>query len=237
MSAYRSALSAMSAAMRYEAPYCPWCPTAIRAWLEGQPWGLGQGNVTDVRMPSPPRALAIPQQRPIAPTRSEHAESARIAEIVRFARRRGYRKIGIATCAGSEPAAEVLRATLADAGFEVFLPEVLEQAISEAEPWLPELAVLEPIWTGPRCDPAAQAKWLNAEGCDLNIAVGLCVGCDSVFFRHAEAPTTVLPVDGHAPDIPRAQVAQSQAEANVPHAEADVLQSEVGLSEAADCSS
>ncbi len=223
--------------MRYEAPHCPWCPTAIRAWLEGQPWGLSQSSVIDPTRPGEPRALAIPQQTPTAPTRFERADSARIAEIVRFARRRGYRKIGIATCAGSEPAAEVLRATLADAGFEVFLPEALEQAMSEAEPWLPELAVLEPIWTGPRCDPASQAKWLNAEGCDLNVAVGLCVGCDSVFFRHAEAPTTVLPVGGHAPDVPRPEVTQSQAEASVPHVEMNVLQSEVGVSEAAGCSS
>jgi uncharacterized metal-binding protein len=42
------------------------------------------------------------------------------------------------------------------------------------------------------CNPIAQAKILNAQGTDFNIAVGLCVGHDSLFFKHADALTTVL---------------------------------------------
>jgi len=53
------------------------------------------------------------------------------------------------------------------------------------------------------CNPITQAKILNDEKTEFNIAVGLCVGHDALFFRYAEAPCTVLiakdRVFGHNP--------------------------------------
>ncbi|GAI48217.1 unnamed protein product, partial [marine sediment metagenome] len=53
------------------------------------------------------------------------------------------------------------------------------------------------------CSPITQAEILNSEGTEFNIAVGLCVGHDSLFFKYAKAPTTVLVakdrVFGHNP--------------------------------------
>ncbi|MGD8387762.1 MAG: DUF1847 domain-containing protein [Desulfobacteraceae bacterium] len=53
------------------------------------------------------------------------------------------------------------------------------------------------------CNPVLQARVLNEEATDLNVLLGLCVGHDSLFFRYAEAPTTVLAakdrVTGHNP--------------------------------------
>ncbi|KPK21756.1 MAG: metal-binding protein, partial [Dehalococcoidia bacterium SM23_28_1] len=53
------------------------------------------------------------------------------------------------------------------------------------------------------CNPISQAEILNEEGCDFNIAMGLCVGHDSLFLKHANAPTTVFAVKdrllGHNP--------------------------------------
>jgi uncharacterized metal-binding protein len=53
------------------------------------------------------------------------------------------------------------------------------------------------------CSPISQAKLLNYEKTDLNVLLGLCVGHDSLFFKYAEAPTTVLAVKdrvtGHNP--------------------------------------
>jgi len=53
------------------------------------------------------------------------------------------------------------------------------------------------------CNPIFQAKLLNQSKTELNILLGLCVGHDSLFFKHAEAPTTVLAVKdrvtGHNP--------------------------------------
>ena len=53
------------------------------------------------------------------------------------------------------------------------------------------------------CNPISQAEILNAQKTDFNIAVGLCVGHDSLFFKHSDAPVTVLiakdRVFGHNP--------------------------------------
>ena len=53
------------------------------------------------------------------------------------------------------------------------------------------------------CNPIFQAKLLNREKTQFNVLLGLCVGHDSLFFKYAEAPTTVLAVKdrvtGHNP--------------------------------------
>ncbi|MGB5923250.1 MAG: DUF1847 domain-containing protein, partial [Syntrophobacteria bacterium] len=53
------------------------------------------------------------------------------------------------------------------------------------------------------CNPIAQAYVLNESGAEFNVLVGLCVGHDSLFFKYAKAPTTVLVakdrVTGHNP--------------------------------------
>ncbi len=53
------------------------------------------------------------------------------------------------------------------------------------------------------CNPILQAMILNREGADFNVLPGLCVGHDSLFFKYADAPCTVLAVKdrglGHNP--------------------------------------
>ena len=53
------------------------------------------------------------------------------------------------------------------------------------------------------CNPVLQAKYLNKEKTDLNVVVGLCVGHDSLFYKHSDAPvTTAVTKDrvlGHNP--------------------------------------
>ena len=53
------------------------------------------------------------------------------------------------------------------------------------------------------CNPVFQAMLVNESETDFNVLLGLCVGHDSLFFKYAEAPTTVLAVKdrvtGHNP--------------------------------------
>lgn len=53
------------------------------------------------------------------------------------------------------------------------------------------------------CNPIMQAKVLAEQGTDFNIVIGLCVGHDTLFLKHSEAPTTVMIVKdrvlGHNP--------------------------------------
>jgi uncharacterized metal-binding protein len=42
------------------------------------------------------------------------------------------------------------------------------------------------------CNPLSQAELLNDAGCELNIVLGLCVGHDSLFYKHSRGLATTL---------------------------------------------
>lgn len=44
------------------------------------------------------------------------------------------------------------------------------------------------------CNPITQAEILNDAGTEFNVLVGLCVGHDALFLKHAKALNTVLVV-------------------------------------------
>jgi|SRR5579883_32509 len=185
--------------MREEAVSCPWCPEAIRSWRQGQLRDRTRGPAearSGAQTGNSPAEVGSGLPTPAAPDRDAGAST--VVEILEFARRRGYRKIGIATCGDFGDAAQAACRALERDGFEVIL--IGRSDPVEEEPWLPEFRDPRPTEPGMRCNPIAQAKLLNAEGCDFNLAVGLCVGCDSLFFRHAEPPTTVLQLGGRALD-------------------------------------
>ena len=128
----------------------------------------------------------------------------RVEEVVQFARKMGYRKLGVAFCAGLREEARILDEILTRRGFEVVsvcckTGGVAKEAIGVA----PDQKIRGPDTWESMCNPIAQAMLLNEAGTAFNIAVGLCVGHDSLFFRYANAPTTVLiakdRVFGHNP--------------------------------------
>ena len=139
------------------------------------------------------RYLADPEARSLA-------EGAAPGATVEFARRMGFHKIGIATCVGlireSRTLAKILRAN----GFEVYgvgckVGELAKDALG-----------IPPEHHGPghiACNPVLQAELLNQAGTELNIVMGLCVGHDSLFYKHAQGITTTLVtkdrVTGHNP--------------------------------------
>jgi len=45
---------------------------------------------------------------------------------------------------------------------------------------------------GVLCNPIGQARVLNGLKTDINVTVGLCVGCDCIYARHSEAPISTL---------------------------------------------
>ena len=42
------------------------------------------------------------------------------------------------------------------------------------------------------CNPIAQAELMNEANTELNVVLGLCVGHDSLFYKHSNAPVTTL---------------------------------------------
>jgi uncharacterized metal-binding protein len=127
----------------------------------------------------------------------------RIAEICEFARKMGYRKLGLAFCIGLAGEAAIVERIFINEGFEVVSVVCKAgRALKEELKINPEDYVMPPL-KEPMCNPIYQARLLNAEKTQLNVVLGLCVGHDSLFFKYADAFTTVLAVKdrvtGHNP--------------------------------------
>jgi len=128
----------------------------------------------------------------------------RVEEVIQFAKKMGYRKIGVAFCGGLRKEAEIFNQILDNRGFEVVsvcckVGGKPKETIGLTD----DQKIAGPGSWEPMCNPITQAQILNKEETEFNIAVGLCVGHDSLFFKYAKAPTTVLVakdrVFGHNP--------------------------------------
>ena len=116
----------------------------------------------------------------------------RVEEVMSFARRIGATRLGIASCVGLIREAQMLQEIFEANGFEVASVCCKVGSIPKEAIGLREEEKIRPGQFEALCNPIGQAKLLNRAGTELNVAVGLCVGHDSLFFRHSEAPVTVL---------------------------------------------
>lgn len=128
----------------------------------------------------------------------------RVEEVAQFAKKMGYKKLGIASCLGLKDEAEILSEILENRGFEVVSVCCKAGAIPKERIGITaEQKIKGPGAFEAMCNPITQAKILNDAGTEFNILVGLCVGHDSLFLKYAEAPATVLVakdrVFGHNP--------------------------------------
>lgn len=113
----------------------------------------------------------------------------RVEEIMEVARKLGYKKLGIATCAGLIQEAKTLARILRLHGFDVYGVICKIGAIEKTRVGIPERC----MQIGPSmCNPIMQAKKLNEAKTGLNIVVGLCVGHDSLFYKYSDALCTTL---------------------------------------------
>ena len=130
----------------------------------------------------------------VARTWKDYGKLTRVEETVLYARLRGYKKLGLAFCVGLSQEAELLTNLLFNEGFEVVAVCCMCGALSSEDVALPEEEKILPGHRQPMCNPLGQAAVLDAEGCELNILLGLCVGDDTLFIKHSKAPVTVLAV-------------------------------------------
>jgi uncharacterized metal-binding protein len=128
----------------------------------------------------------------------------RVEEIAQFAKKMGYKKLGIASCIGLKDEAKTLTRILENRGFKVVSICCKAGAIPKERIGITkEQKVAGPDSFESMCNPITQAEILNNEGTEFNILVGLCVGHDSLFFKYSKAPVTALVakdrVFGHNP--------------------------------------
>jgi len=133
----------------------------------------------------------------------KHPVKPRILEICEFARKMGYRRLGIIFCAGLVSEAAMASDFYEKKGFEVASVMCKAGCVPKEEIGLSDE---EKVFRGgfeSICNPIFQAMVANEEKVDFNILLGLCVGHDSLFFKYAKAPSTVLAVKdrvtGHNP--------------------------------------
>ncbi len=127
----------------------------------------------------------------------------RIEEISDFITRMHYQRIGLAFCMGLRKEAAIVEKFFSAKGLTV-VSAICK--VGGVEKQFLELADDERIDIGKKetmCNPLLQAALMNQEKTEFNILLGLCVGHDSLFFKNADAPCTVLAVKdrvtGHNP--------------------------------------
>ena len=132
-----------------------------------------------------------------------YCEKTRLEETIEFAKRCGYRNIGVAFCLGLQKEMRLLQNILTANGFEVNSVICKSGSIPKEELGIKDSQKLRPCTYEPMCNPIGQALFLNKAKTDFNILLGLCVGHDSLAIKYLEAPVTVLAakdrVLGHNP--------------------------------------
>ena len=114
----------------------------------------------------------------------------RVEELLEFAKRMGYTKIGIATCVGLIEESRILARILRKNGFEVYgavckIGSFLKADVGVSEEDMTRTGAV-------MCNPIMQAEVLNQAGTDFNVVMGLCVGHDSLFYKYSQALVTTL---------------------------------------------
>jgi uncharacterized metal-binding protein len=179
------------------------CPTLQAKGLAGQ--AQKEYHLTDVREFARQASIqegecyAGRDQRPYV----MHPTKPRIREICEFARKMGYTRLGLVFCVGLAKEAAIVAQILHNQGFETVSVACKVGSVPKEEI---DVKDSEKIFIGEHesmCNPILQAVIVNDAKTDFNILLGLCVGHDSLFFKYAEAPTTVLAVKdrvaGHNP--------------------------------------
>ena len=106
----------------------------------------------------------------------------------------GYHKIGLAFCKGLRKEARVVADLLRSRGFEVVSVICKTGGFPKEAAGIPKENKIHPDQFEPMCNPIAQARLLNAQKTEFNIALGLCVGHDSLFYKYSDALVTTLVV-------------------------------------------
>lgn len=116
----------------------------------------------------------------------------RVLEIAEFARRMNSDRIGLAFCSGLRNEAKLVAELWREMGLEVVSVICKVGTVPKESLGLADEEKVSPGSPESMCNPVGQALLLNRAGTGLNVALGLCVGHDALFFKYSEAPVTVL---------------------------------------------
>ncbi len=122
---------------------------------------------------------------------SDYLKRTKLEEITIYAKRMGYKKIGIAFCIEYEREARLLYDILSRY-FEIFS---VCCKVCSLEKSSFEVRGTEDSEFEASCNPIGQALLLNDDFTNLNIMLGLKTGYDILFVKYSDAPAIALPVE------------------------------------------
>ena len=180
-----------------------YCPSEPHAEIIYGSFLKYQGDDSDARLAQVAAKVEGLCYQPVPGSDAVNARWTRIEDTIALAKLMGYKKIGIATCIGLLDECDRLCEILRAQGLEPYSSCCKAGSIDKLELNLEEEDKVRPGTFEPACNPIAQARILNAEGMEMNIIMGLCVGHDMLFNKYSEAPVTTLVVKdrvtGHNP--------------------------------------
>ena len=116
----------------------------------------------------------------------------RLKETVEFCKEMGYKKIGLAFCRGLRKEARVVADLFTAQGFDVVSLICKTGGFPKESVGIPKEKKVNADAFEPMCNPIAQAEFLNSQETEFNIALGLCVGHDSMFYKYSKQMVTTL---------------------------------------------
>jgi uncharacterized metal-binding protein len=129
------------------------------------------------------------------PTQHHRAKLSRVEELIQFAVKCNYKKLGIAHCGGLIKEAGLLTRILENSGFDIVSVQCKAGATPKEEIGIQATEkIAGPEYWESMCNPIAQAMIINRIRVDLAIMLGLCIGHDTLFIKYCNAPVTVLAV-------------------------------------------
>jgi uncharacterized metal-binding protein len=187
--------------MDYETVSCAYCPPTVRACRHGESARRGPGFCPSKVDAEGVEGAALAYEDEFV-HRVAHAAAlvesegycrwTRVEEIVALAKRLGFRRLGIATCISFVDLAHTLSAIFESHGFEVASVACKNGGVPKEQLGVRDEEKIRPGTYEAMCNPVSQAELLNRAGCELNVVLGLCVGHDSLFFRHSHGLATTL---------------------------------------------
>ena len=162
----------------------------------------------EAHMAAAQRRYQLPENRDFYITASElealgYCQWPRIKETIQLCLRMGYTKVGLAFCRGLRKEAKVVDGLLRRAGLEAVSVICKTGGVDKTQCGIPDEHKVHPGQYEPMCNPIAQAMLLDEQQTQFNIALGLCVGHDSMFYKYSDALVTTLiakdRVTGHNP--------------------------------------
>jgi len=185
----------------YETPGCAYCPSTVRACRQGEGDERGPGfcpskvdleGIAAAReIYRDPYTMRIAQTAAVVESEG-YCKWSRVEEICQFAKKMGFRKVGIAMCISFVDLARVFSAILESHGLEVTSVACKNGGVPKEDIGVKDAEKVRPGNFEAMCNPISQAELLNRAGCELNVIMGLCVGHDSLFTRQSRGLVTTL---------------------------------------------